>query len=158
MPDPTRPPRPAWEQATDAAWRREVGLFRAAYPRWTPPLAVHVGLPAGPRRTLEIPWPVPAEYDEGLRRDLAATLLAGWLDDLEVEGSGGVCEHMQRGCAWMSRPGAQDTHDQDHGWHAALSWAGGAHAVELTCFRVVTKAGWVDLRTGERRTWARLRL
>jgi hypothetical protein len=49
-------------------------------------------------------------------------------------------------------------HDYDVAWHAAAQRSFGAHEVELLGFRAVTRSGWIDVRTGERRTWKRLRL
>jgi hypothetical protein len=49
-------------------------------------------------------------------------------------------------------------HDQDALWHAAAVHAFDAFRIRLDAFRVVTKSGWLDVRTGESRTWKRLRL
>jgi hypothetical protein len=49
-------------------------------------------------------------------------------------------------------------HDVDLTWCSAARHAFGAHERTLACFRVVTRTGWVDVISGERRTWARLRL
>jgi hypothetical protein len=131
----------------DRAWRLEVGRFRAGCAQRTFPLAVHVGVPAGPRRSFEVPWPVPEGYDVGLRLDLLLGLVGSWSRD----GSGS-------GCAWLTRQGVPVLHDQDTLWHAAAVRAFGALTVDLVAFRVVTKTGWLDVRTGESRTWRRLRL
>lgn len=111
-------------------------------------MAVHVGVPAGPCRRLETPWPVPASIDQGLRFDLAAALVEGLLAEWSVTTAA---------WAWLTRPGVPETHDQDLGWFAAAVRGFGAHGLPLAGFRAVTRTGWLDLRTGESRTWKRLR-
>jgi hypothetical protein len=54
--------------------------------------------------------------------------------------------------------GVPAPHDQDLAWHAAALRAFAAQGLPLAVFRVVTKGGWRDVRTGERREWRRLRL
>lgn len=133
--------------SADAAWRLEVGRFRAEHPQRTFPMGVHLGEPAGPRLSFEVPWPVSEEYDAGLRLDLMSGLGASW--------AGAGCG---RGSVWLARLGVPELHDQDVLWHAASLHALSAFGVRLDTFRVVTKSGWLDVRTGQRRTWKRLRL
>lgn len=129
-----------------AAWRTEVGLFRSAQPRRTFPLGVHVGLPLGDRLTIEVPWPASAEYDVGLKFDLMAALVASW----SCAGKDAF--------VWLTRPGVPDPHDADLQWLAGATRAFGAHGVGLLGFLAITRTGWLDVRSGERRVWKRLRL
>lgn len=133
----------------DAAFRVEVATFRGPDRLRSFPLGVHAGVPDGPRRRLEVPWPVPRSYDAGLRLDLAEALvdalLPRWPSDVACWG-------------WVTRPGRPELHDCDLGWLAALRHAVGVHDLELAGFRAVTRTGWLDVLTGERRTWKRLRI
>jgi hypothetical protein len=130
----------------DAAWRREVGEFRAREQRRRHPLGVHIGEPAGWRESLELPWPEPRWHDAGLRVDVVGALLGRTASEV-VAASG-----------WLTRPGVPELHDADLEWYAAAVRGFGAHDVTLTGFRAVTRTGWIDVVTGERRVWKRLRL
>ena len=129
-----------------AALRREVGEFRAREQRRRHPLTLHLGEPAGWRESVELPWPEPRSYDSGLRVDLWASLLAR-------TGPGVVAAS-----GWLTRPGVAELHDADLSWYAAAVRGFGAHGVALTGFYAVTRTGWIDVVTGDRRTWKRLRL
>ena len=107
---------------------------------------MHVGVPLGDRLTVEVPWPTPPGYDAGLRFDLVAALVEGW--SLAEEDAFG----------WLTRPGVPEPHDVDLQWLAAATRAFGAHGVGLLGFRALTRTGWLDVRSGERRVWKRLRL
>jgi hypothetical protein len=133
--------------ACAAEWRTEVGRFRAAQPRRVFPLGVHVGTPAGPRCEVEVAWPVPAQYDAGLRFDVVSALVERWAAETGGEAYG-----------WVTRPGVPQLHDHDVEWHAATGRAFGACGLELLGFRAVTRTGWVDVVTGESQAWRRLRL
>jgi hypothetical protein len=135
-----------------AAWRVEVGRFRAAHPQRVFPLVVHLGRAAGPRVAVEVPWPVPVPYDDGLRFDLALALVERWLGQDEPESDGGAAY------GWVGRVGDLHVHDEDVGWRFALHRAMGAYGRTPAGFRVVTKGGWLDPATGERKEWKRLRL
>ena len=130
-----------------AAWRREVGGFRASEQRRRHPLGIHVGEPGGWRTTVELPWPEPRWRDSGLRTDVVTALLAH-TDPATV-----VAAH-----GWITRPGVPELHDADLAWFAAAVRGWGAHGVALTGFHAVTRTGWVDVVTGEHRVWKRLRL
>ena len=133
----------------DPAFRREVATFRVPDRRRTFPMHLHVGLPDGDRRRLEVPWPVPASYDVGLRLDLADALVdalaAEWPPEAPAWG-------------WLTRPGLPELHDCDLAWLAVLRHAFGVHDLTLAGFRAVTRTGWLDVLTGESRTWKRLRV
>lgn len=143
---PAVPPPPA----DAAAWRLEVAQFRRDEPRRVFPLRLHVGHPAGARVRVDVPWPVPRSYDAGLCFDVADALLGRWL----AERGPGPAEAW----CWVARPGVPALHDADLAWRLAAVRACGASAVALAGVRVVTKTGWLDVATGERRTWKRLRL
>lgn len=132
----------------DAPWRVEVGRFRAGLTSFLFPMGVHVGLPSAARVSLEVPWPVPEQYDVGLRFDLLDALVDQWQDEHRGEPA----------FAWLTRPGVAEVHDLDLQWQAATVRGFGAHEVDLKGFRVVTRNGWHDVATGERRVWKRLRL
>ena len=140
-------PTPAEQAAPCASWRQEVGDFRAREQRRRHPLGVHVGEPGGWRTSLELPWPEPRWHDGGLRDDLVTGLLAR-TDPVTV-----AAAH-----AWITRPGVPELHDADLAWFAAAVRGFGAHGVGLAGFRAVTRTGWVDVATGDRRAWKRLRL
>ena len=138
---------PAGLGHTRAVWRREVGEFRAGEQRRRHPLRVHVGEPGGWRETIDLPWPEPLWHDTGLRVDVVSALLAR-TDPRTV-----IAAH-----GWITRPGAPELHDADLAWYAAAVLGWGAHGVVLSSFHAVTRSGWVDVVTGERRAWKRLRL
>jgi hypothetical protein len=140
---PLPPTAPTPDLDVDAAFRLEVGRLRLRDRRRTFPAELRVGRPAGARVSLELP---PA--DVGLRFDLATALLDVWRE----EHGGGPAY------AWVVRPGVPTVHDTDLAWYAATVRAAGAHGLELEGFRAVTRAGWLDVVTGESRVWRRLRL
>ena len=129
-----------------AAWRREVGELRAREQRRRHPLGVHVGEPGGWREQVELPWPEPAWHDAGLRLDVVVALLDR--TDPALTGT-----H-----TWLSRPGSPALHDADLAWHAAAVHGCGVHGRALSGFHALTRTGWIDVVTGERREWKRLRL
>jgi hypothetical protein len=144
----TSPPmgRPAVADARLLAdLRTEVGWFRSGQVRRRFPAALQVGRLAGPRQTATLAEP-PA-YDAGLRADVVSRLL----DRLP---SGGPTEP----AAWLTRPGDLTPQDADLAWLAASHLAFAMHGRAPAGFYVVTRAGWLDLRSGERRVWKRLRL
>ena len=116
--------------------------IRAVEDRPSFPLGVHVGSPGGERRSLEVRWPVPSEYDDGLRFDL----VAGLLDHL------GCGDSIDPVWAWLTRPGVPEVHDVDLLWLAPARHAFEALGVPLAGFLAVTPAGWLDVVTGESRT------
>ena len=131
----------------DLAFRGEVARLRADERRRRFPLGLNVGHPDGHRCGHQLPWPVPTEYDAGLRFDvldaLVEQLLPTWQD-------GSIW-------CWLTRPGVPEVHDVDLDWLAAARRATGAHGVPLVGFRAVTRTGWHDTMTGRSRWWKRLR-
>jgi hypothetical protein len=135
-------------RVADPAFRAEVARLRAADQRRLFPLGVHVGTPDGPRRHADVPWPVPAAYDPGLRFDIVDALVDGLLATQPRD---------EPAWGWLTRPGVPEVHDCDLGWLAAAVRVFGAHGLPLAGFRAVTRTGWLDLVSGENRTWKRLR-
>ena len=119
-------------------------------------MGVHVGVPGGSRQSGDVPWPVPREYDAGLRLDL----VTGLLDGLAAAGAdtGTAARDGSAASAWVTRPGEPLLHDRDLEWYSAAAHAFAAYGVRLETFRVVTRSGWLDVVTGEQRVWRRLRL
>ena len=132
----------------DAAFRAEVAALRAVERRRRFPLGVHVGTPEGVRRRLEVPWPMPERYDDGLRFDLADALV----DDLA-----GAWPTDPGAWGWLTRPGEPELHDCDLAWLAATNRAFAARDLPLAGFRAVTRTGWLDVVTLASRRWKRLR-
>ena len=104
-------------------------------------------MPGGWRESLELDWPEPRWHDDGLRVDLVARLLSRTDPDTVAAAYG-----------WITRPGVPELHDADLAWYAAAAAGFAAHRVRLTGFLAVTRTGWVEVATGEARTWKRLRL
>ena len=124
--------------------RKEVGRLRERESRRVFDLAVNVGTLAGVHDSFVVrAQDVPA-VDAALRIDVVSTLL-----DQAPPGTA---------CAWVTRPGEPDPHDLDLEWLSATMVAFGIHARCLAGFFAITRGGWLDVRTGERRTWKRLRL
>ena len=143
--DPTVAPTvaPAADPAADrlAVLRREVGLFRAGERRRRFPAALHLGELGGTRLSMVLPASL---SDPALAFDLVDTLPTP-----DVARARDV---------WLTRPGVPELHDQDLLWLTAADGVLGARGVRLRSFHAVTRTGWLDVRTGERRTWKRLRL
>jgi hypothetical protein len=96
--------------------------------------------------SVALPWPEPRWHDAGVRLDVVTALLAR--TDPAVATAHG----------WITRPGVPELHDADLDWYAVAVRGWGVHGVALTGFHAVTRTGWVDVLTGERRAWKRLRL
>jgi hypothetical protein len=142
----TAPPTAGLPADPRASWRREVGELRAGEQRRRHPLGVHVGEPGGQRESVELPWPEPRWHDTGVRVDVVTALLGR--TDPTVAATHG----------WITRPGVPELHDADLAWYAAAVRGCAVLGVALTGFHAVTRTGWVDVVTGERRAWKRLRL
>lgn len=124
--------------------RTEVGMFRARESRRAFDTSVHVGVLGGPRDSfVERAQDLPA-MDAGLRADLVSAL---------VDETGDECR-----CAWLTRAGVPELHDVDLAWLAAARIGFGMHGRPLDGFYALTRSGWLDVLTGERQTWKRLRL
>jgi hypothetical protein len=102
------------------------------------PTSCHVGHPAGEQVSL------PEVAEHGLRTDLVVRAIDGLL---ELDGV----------CAWLLRGGDLGTTDSDAAWFAAAREGFARHGLVLPVFAVVTRAAWLDLLSGERRAWVRVR-
>jgi hypothetical protein len=101
---------------------------------------VNVGDLGGRRASLT---PDPS-CDAGLRADLVSRLLA------RVDGPSAAT-------AWLTRGGALIVGDLDLAWFGAATEAFARHGSSDVPFHVVTRHGWLDVRTGEHRIWRRVR-
>ena len=121
--------------------RAVLDLVRSERRRIHPPV-LHVGTPGGTEAVFPLGDDEPT--DHSLRTDVVAALL----------------RRTTRGQAspivWLSRSGALDLQDLDAQWLAAARAAYAEAGVDLTMV-VVNKHGWRDPRSGERRSWVRLR-
>jgi hypothetical protein len=129
--------------------RLEVGRLRAREPRRRFDSVVHVGALGDRHRSCVVPSLDPrvaAVLDAGTRTDLLVRLL-------EEEPP-----HPREACVWVSRPGEPDLEDGDLAWYAAAARAFATVGCSLDGCWAVTRTGWLDVLTGERRTWKRLRL
>ena len=59
---------------------------------------------------------------------------------------------------WLARAGEPQLQDEDLAWLSATTRAFDSVGVTLEGFWSVTRTGWLDVRSGEARTWKRLRL
>lgn len=129
---------------TAALLRLEVGRLRRRESRPRFDTVVHVGRLDGPVRSCSVRYGDPV-VDAGTRVEVVLGLLAG------LSGEEGAC-------AWLTRAGEGGCQDEDLAWLAASTLAFGAVARPLEAFWSLTRSGWVDVRTGESRTWKRLRI
>ncbi len=124
--------------------RLEVARLRSVQVRRRFDTVVHVGRLAGERRSCPVPTGDPC-LDAGTRADLIVGLLEAVPED-------------QTTGAWITREGRPWLGDEDLAWLAAGIRAYGVLGREPTGFWTVTRWGWLDVRTGESRTWKRLRV
>ena len=106
------------------------------------PTTLHLGTPGDAWTDVLVEtW-----HDAGLRTELVAQALAT-LDDAAFAAA----------LPWLTRSGDLATRDADLAWCAASLAAFGRYGVTPPGFFVVTRRGWLDLLTGEARTWSRVR-
>ena len=124
-----------------AAIKVELSLFvSAAGTKRHLHTSCHVGHPGGERTTFEH-----REIDDAsLRADLVERAIDGLLI---TEGA----------CAWVTRSGELGLADADAEWFSAARAAFARHGLPLPAFFVLNRRGWVDLVSGERRAWYRIR-
>ena len=120
--------------------RRAVLDHCTSEPRRVHPPLVHVGVPGGAEAVLADVEPT---Y-HGLRCDLVAAMLS----------------RTSRGSAtplvWLTRIGPLDVQDVDMRWLASARAAYAEAGLPLVMV-VVTRRGWRDPRSGESRTWVKLK-
>jgi hypothetical protein len=124
--------------------RSEVGQFRARESRRVFDTVVHLGRLGGPRDSFVVRAQDLPALDPALCTDVVSSM---------------VEQSPPEWCTvWLSRAGVPQLHDVDQLWHAAAGVAFGIHGRLLEGFYVLTRSGWLDVRTGESKVWKRLRL
>lgn len=105
------------------------------------------------------------------RRVLASTLHVGVpsIEDVIVTDAGTAalrvdlveqavaCLGQPEPFAWLTRLGDLVGRRDDHRWFAATAAAFATHGLGTPDFYVVTRRGWLDLATGDRQVWHRVR-
>jgi len=138
-----------------AGWLRgRVAALRATTPRRTFPAAVELVAPcACAGADPEAAWRYGNERtDHGLRVEVLVRLLTDCR-----------CRARTRATRVTSvtlvhvRPGPHEPTDADLGWAAAASVAGAIAGVDVVSAVALSRWGWYDLRTGQQRSWVRLR-
>jgi hypothetical protein len=137
---------PVTTPTTLSLLRLEVGDLRQRQKRQRFDTVVHLGRLGGRHRTCTVPLADRAVLDPGTRTDVVSRLL-----EAEPVSAGPAS-------VWLSRAGEPQVQDDDLAWLSAAGRAFGALDRRLDGFWVVTRTGWLDVRTGESRTWKRLRL
>jgi hypothetical protein len=131
---------------TTSLLRLEVGRLRTLQKGRRFDTVVHLGRIDGPYVTCTVPLADLGVLDAGTRTDVVSMLLE---DHGASDGAA---------CVWITRAGEPSLQDEDLAWLSAASRAFGALDRHLDGFWTVTRTGWLDVRTGEGRTWKRLRL
>ncbi len=122
-----------------AAITRELRSFVAGSgTRRALPTTCHVGHPHGQQVELA------GVDDAALQADLVERAIDGLLDT-------------EMACAWVTRGGDLGVTDADAAWFAAARAGFARHGLPLCAFVVVTRTAWVDLVSGTRREWRRVR-
>ena len=129
------------DKALAAAIRGELRAFvDAAGTKRSLGTTCHVGHPGEAHAR----WAHDVTADHSLRTDLVERAIDGL--------------HVTEGaCAWITRGGELDVSDADAEWFAAARTAFARHGLVLPAFFVLNRSGWVDLVSGERRAWSRVR-
>jgi len=123
--------------------RQEVGELRRRETRRVFDLMVYVGALGGPRDCFVVRAQDAPMLDDALRTEVVSSLLED-------------CPSAT--AAWVTRSGRPEPYDTDLAWLSAATRAFAMHARNLDSFHAVTRYGWRDVRTGESRSWERLRL
>jgi hypothetical protein len=152
----TVPAADTGQQHPLAGWlRARVAALRAGTRRRQFPGTVEVVSPdavAG-TRPLAI-WCYGAEHtDHGLRVDVLTRLLT----DCRCRDPRDPVQACTRVSLVHVRPGPHEPADLDLGWAAATTAAGVIAGVEVVTAVALSRWGWYDLRTGQQRSWVRLR-
>jgi hypothetical protein len=130
------------EPSLAAAVRAELRAFVvAAGTRRSLPTTCHVGHPGGEHSR----WVHGGRSDDpAMRADLVERAIDGLAS---TDGA----------CGWLTRGGGLDLADADAEWFAAVRSGFARHGLTLPAFFVLNRTAWVDLVSGERRTWTRVR-
>jgi hypothetical protein len=132
-----------------AVLRLEVGRFRLQESRRRFDQAVHLGRIGGCRETFVVQRGDAPVMDAGLRAEVVRRLLERFVAADSAASAATV---------WLTRPGVASLHDDDLSWYAAARAAFASHGHRLDGFYALTRTGWLDVLSGESRTWRRLRL
>ena len=124
--------------------RTEVGLLRQRESRRVFDTAVHVGTLGGTHDSWVSRRADAPVVDAALRTDVVSALL---------ERTEGLSDTV-----WLTRSGRPEAYDEDLAWLAAATTAFAQHGRAVGGCYAVTRYGWRDVRTGEARSWQRLRL
>lgn len=127
---------------THAALRRAVLDLRVSERRKQFPPVLHVGIPGG--LVLHLAHHCEGPVEHGLRADLVAACLRR------------ARTATPEPLVWLTRTGGFVLEDPDAAWLSAARSAYAEAGVPLTMV-VVTRRGWWDPRSGDRREWKRLR-
>lgn len=136
------------ERALHAALRREMLLLRRREGRRRFDTVVHVGELGSEERSCALPDDAREVLDPGTRTDIVTALL----EELVAAREG-----TNRARGWLTRYGEPELQDEDLTWLAAAIRAFGVLQLDLEGFWTITRTGWIDVRTGERRVWKRPR-
>jgi len=148
-PNSDAPDLAARRDPTRELLRLEVGRLRRRESRRRFDTVVSIGWLDGVRHSRAVPAAAGPLLDPGTRSEVVARLL----EELTV-----AADDRQQVDAWLERPGEPVLEDEDLRWLSSASRAFEASGMELDRFWAVTRTGWLDVRTEERRTWKRLRL
>ena len=150
---------PADDAATQhplARWlRARVAALRATTQRRNFPATVELVSPTARAGTEPVAtWRYGAEpTDHGLRVDVLTRLLT----DCHCRAEHQDPRLSPQVTLVHVRPGAHEPADLDLGWAAAATVAGAIAGVEVVTAVALSRWGWYDLRTGQQRSWVRLR-
>ena len=134
------------------ALRTEVALLRARESRRVFDAMVCVGRLGAARESFVVRAQDLPAFDEALRVEVLSRLLE------QAAGRCGPEAYADPPATWIARAGLPELHDADLRWMSAATIAFGQHGLSPAPFYVVTRTGWLDPRTGESRTWKRLRI
>lgn len=126
--------------------RSEVGRLRAEERRQRFETVVRLGRLGGPHGRCLVTAADQGVLDAGTRAEVVTRLLEQHLPSDE------------EACVWLTRAGEPALQDEDLAWLSASRFAFDASGHRLAGFWSVTRTGWLDVPTGETRTWKRLRL
>ena len=126
--------------------RRAVGLLRARESRRVFDSVVHVGELDGECRSFVVRAGDLPALDASLRTDVVSALVA------ELDPA------LSSPTVWLVRCGAPDLHDLDLRWLASARAAFSEQGRIIGGFYAITRTGWLDVDSGQSRTWKRLRL
>lgn len=144
---------PSTSEAPTAELRLEVGRLRSRQRGARFDSTLKVGTLGGRHECHVIEPQDVSVLDTGMRTDLLSRLLEG-----HCRREATVPVRPATVAVWLTRPGDPVLQDTDLAWLAAADAACGAMGVQVEGVWTVTRTGWLDVRSGESRTWRRLRL